>query len=435
MEIQTEEIPKGNNVTLQILHDNLQGKDNNITVKDYSESDNELKGTYKIDGKEFGFTIDKNLNVKIGDVEKSIEEAFNMTVTNVDKTSLRATGDADKLNELGATEFTYVASTSGSNDIKFEHITTTSYDVTGLEPGTDYTVYMLAYDNAGNVKKSNSVKVTTKNLEIVTTDPYIGTSKTETDATKSVADRSQKKGDPLYINFKATLEGTNCTVTLKDDSSKTLPYEITTNGKFTFVVTGTYGGKTVTKEIEVTVEKFKIYEIYTPQDLQNMSKDRHGDYIVMNDIDMSGFDFKTIRYSENKNSANFDGSIDGQGHTISNLSIVNPAATSMYNKGAGIFSDVNDCTIKNIIFKNIKIEDLNNYECGLIASVNGNSLFEKVGVTGSIKTTGNNGSFAGTSNGTIKFINCYARTTLNSRNNRNGWIHRKSSKFYKYKRS
>lgn len=256
MQIQTEEIPKGNNVTLQILHDNLPGKDNNITVKDYSESDNELKGTYKIDGKEFGFTIDKNLNVKIGDVEKTIEEAFNMTVTNVDKTSLRATGDADKLNELGATEFTYVASTSGSSDIKFEHITTTSYDVTGLEPGTDYTVYMLAYDNAGNVKKSNSVKVTTKSLEIVTTDPYIGTSKTETNSTKSVANNSQTKGTTLYINFKATLEGTDCTITLKDDTTKTLPYEITANGTYTFVATGTYGEKTVTKEIEVKVNKY-----------------------------------------------------------------------------------------------------------------------------------------------------------------------------------
>lgn len=274
MDIQTEEIPKGNNVTLQILHDNLSGKDNNITVKDYLESDNELKGTYKIDGKEFGFTIDKNLNVKIGDVEKTIEEAFNMTVTNVDKTSLRATGDADKLNELGATEFTYVASTSGSNDIKYEHITTTSYDVTGLEPETEYTVYMLAYDNAGNVKKSNEVKVTTKKLEIVITDPYIGTSKTETDATKSVADNSQTRETPLYINFKATLEEINCTITLKGDTTPIiLPYEVTANGKYAFVATGTYNGKTITKEIEVENIKYKVAKWLVQYDAGSWTKE------------------------------------------------------------------------------------------------------------------------------------------------------------------
>ena len=241
------------------MHDKLKSKDNNITTKDYASGEKELKGTYKIDGKEYGFTIDDMLNVKLGDIEQTIEEAFNMTVTNVDKTSLRATGDEAKLNELGTTEYTYVASTS-TGDIKYEHITTTSYDVTGLEPDTEYTVYMLAYDNAGNVKKSNEVTVTTKKLEIVTTDSYIGTSTTITDATKSVADNSQTRGTTLYINFTATLEGTACTVKLKDgtDTDK-LPYAITKNGTYTFVVTGTYGNnKTITKEIEVKVNKYEV---------------------------------------------------------------------------------------------------------------------------------------------------------------------------------
>ena len=197
------------------------------------------------------------LNVKLGNIEQTIEEAFDMTVTNIDKTSLRVTGNETKLNELGATEYTYVASTS-TGDIKYEHITTTSYDVTGLEPGTEYTVYMLAYDNAGNVKKSNEVTVTTKKLEIVTTEAYIGTSKTITDATKSVANNSQTRGTTLYINFTATLEGTACTVKLKDgtDSDK-VPYAITKNGTYTFIASGIYNGKTIEKEIEVKVNKYQ----------------------------------------------------------------------------------------------------------------------------------------------------------------------------------
>ena len=389
------------------MHDKLKSKDNNITTKDYVTGEKELKGTYKIDGKEYGFTIDDMLNVKLGDIEQTIEEAFDMTVTNVDKTSLRVTGNETKLNELGATEYTYVASTS-TGDIKYEHITTTSYDVTGLEPDTEYTVYMLAYDNAGNVKKSNEVTVTTKKLEIVTTDAYIGTSKTETDATKSATDRSQKKGDSLYINFNATLEGINCKIALKGDPTLiTLPYEVTTNGKITFVATGTYSGKTVTKEIEVTVEKFKIYEIYTPQDLQDMSKDRFGDYIIMNDIDMTGFDFKTISYG---NSKYFEGTIDGQGHTISNLK-------------SSIFSTVNNVQIKNLLLKDVDITAEGGHVAVLAQYNYGTDTYiEKVGITGSANmilkdgsTGGRLGSFFGISynNTNITFKNCYSRINLN----------------------
>ena len=407
LEIQTEEIPQGNEVTLQTLHDKLKSKDNNITTKDYVTGEKELKGTYKIDGKEYGFTIDDKLNVKLGNIEQTIEEAFNMTVTNVDKTSLRATGDEAKLNELGATEYTYVASTS-TGDIKYEHITTTSYDVTGLEPDTEYTVYMLAYDNAGNVKKSNEVTVTTKNLEIVTTDPYIGTSTTETNATKSAPDRSQKKGEPLYINFNATLEGTNCKISLKGESTQiTLPYEVTTNGKVTFVATGTYGSKTITKEIEVTVEKFKIYEIYSPQDLQDMSKDRFGDYIIMNDIDMSGFEFKRIVYSENHSYVSFEGTIDGQGHVISNLKIYNENADS------GIFGGIKNSVIKNIIFKEVYIGG--NGSKAVLGSGVENSLIQKVGITGNIGISNESGhaaSFITRGRENVEFNDCYARTNI-----------------------
>ena len=93
--------------------------------------------------------------------------------------------------------------------------------------------------------------------EIEIAEPYIGTSSTELDSTKSVADNSQTRGTTLYINFSATLKGTNCTITLKDDTSKTVPYAVTNNGKYTFTVTGIYNGKTITKDIEATVNKYQ----------------------------------------------------------------------------------------------------------------------------------------------------------------------------------
>ena len=97
--------------------------------------------------------------------------------------------------------------------------------------------------------------------EIIVGDAYIGTSTTDTNASNSVANNSQTRGTTLYINFTATLEkfGTACTVKLKGgvDSDK-LPYAITKNGTYTFVVIGTYNGKTVEKEIEVKVNKYQV---------------------------------------------------------------------------------------------------------------------------------------------------------------------------------
>ena len=62
----------------------------------------------------------------------------------------------------------------------------------------------------------------------------------------------------LYINFNASLAGEDCKITLKDDESKTEPFEIMKNGTYTFVITGTYGdGKIITKEVEVKVNKYQ----------------------------------------------------------------------------------------------------------------------------------------------------------------------------------
>ena len=43
---------------------------------------------------------------------------------------------------------------------------------------------------------------------------------------------------------------------LKSDNSKTVPYEVNSNGKYTFKVSGTYNGKTVEEEKEVIVNQY-----------------------------------------------------------------------------------------------------------------------------------------------------------------------------------
>ena len=124
-----------------------------------------------------------------------------------------------------------------------------------IEVGTEYKYKVIS---TSGKEREETILI---EPEIIVGDAYIGTSTTETNSTKSVPDNSQTKGTTLYINFKATLEkfGTACTVKLKDGTdSDTLPYAITKNGTYTFVVTGTYGNnKTITKEVEVKVNKYQ----------------------------------------------------------------------------------------------------------------------------------------------------------------------------------
>lgn len=94
--------------------------------------------------------------------------------------------------------------------------------------------------------------------EIDVTEPYIGISEGEIDVTQSVMDDSQTIGKTLYINFNATLAGENCRVVLKGDESKALPYAIIKNGTYTFIATGTYEEKTITKEIVIKVNKYRM---------------------------------------------------------------------------------------------------------------------------------------------------------------------------------
>ena len=124
-----------------------------------------------------------------------------------------------------------------------------------IEVGTEYTYKVIS---TSGKEREETILI---EPEIIIGDAYIGTSTTNTNASNSVANNSQTRGTTLYINFTATLEkfGTACTVKLKDGAdSDILPYAITKNGTYAFVVTGTYGNnKTITKEIEVKVNKYQ----------------------------------------------------------------------------------------------------------------------------------------------------------------------------------
>ena len=63
-------------------------------------------------------------------------------------------------------------------------------------------------------------------------------------------------GNTLYITFSHSITGGTTVV------DKTIPYEVTKNGTYTFTVTGTVNGKSYTKNVSVTVNQFKdVYEL------------------------------------------------------------------------------------------------------------------------------------------------------------------------------
>lgn len=108
--------------------------------------------------------------------------------------------------------------------------------------------------NIGKVTGDIEIIAKSKKLEIVTTEAIIGANTT---STSSVLDNFQMAGTPLYINFSATLEGTECKIVNKNNN-KTLPYAITSNGTYVFIITSTYQGKVITKEEKIIVNKYKI---------------------------------------------------------------------------------------------------------------------------------------------------------------------------------
>ena len=88
--------------------------------------------------------------------------------------------------------------------------------------------------------------------------------------------------------------------------------------------------------------------IYTAQDLDNIRYNPSGDYILMNDIDLNGFNWVPIGGYYDPETGfydNFSGVLDGQGYIIKNLRITS-ANDNPYEYG--LFSRIEYATIKNI---------------------------------------------------------------------------------------
>ena len=127
--------------------------------------------------------------------------------------------------------------------------------------------------------------------------------------------------------------------------------------------------------------------IYTIDDLYNIRSNTSGNYILMNDIDLSatapggdwdcGTGWSPI--------PNFSGILDGNGHKIANMNLYG-------NIQQAGFIDVNTGTIKNLCFDNVVVDVRNNIRYGTICSFINKGIISCCGVSGSIKITASDGN-------------------------------------------
>mgnify|MGYP004580602325 FL=1 len=212
--------------------------------------DNKVEKTVKIDNYYYSITKTLGDNAKIdnNEIKAAYNKEYNATVT--------ADGDYI-LTELTVTMGGETITTSGSNIVD---ITTGKIEIEKV---------------TGDI----NITATTKRLEIQYT---IGVNASgSSNDISSLAENSQPKGNPLYINIIAKLEGNICTAVLKSDNSKGVPYQVTSNGKYIFKVSGTYSGKTISEDKEVIVNQYMSaqglvqYDAgeWTEEEIEELKKD------------------------------------------------------------------------------------------------------------------------------------------------------------------
>ena len=255
-----------------VVTDNING----IKQIDYPEGnplkvvsgvEKKISIDYEVElGKEYKFVIKTGDGNKTEKIIKIDDYFYNVTKnlgegSRIDNNATKTAYNKSYEATISTTENYAIISLSVTMNGK--EITTSGSDVVDVNTGK------IKIDKVtGNI----NITVTTKKLEIHYTAVAVSTSNSASNKS-SLEANTQNRGTTLYINIIAKLEGNNCTVVLKSDNSKTVPYEITANGKYTFIVTGTYNGKTISEEKEVLVNQYMSAQDVVQYDAGDWTKE------------------------------------------------------------------------------------------------------------------------------------------------------------------
>ena len=142
-----------------------------------------------------------------------------------------------------------------------------------------------------------------------------------------------------------TLSITSSEPSIISVSGNTLKAENSGTSNITIASTSDDLAQGASKTFTITVEAVN-HTISSPEDLDKLRYDMTGDYVLANDIDMTGRSFVPFGIVNNTTAGKFTGTFDGQGHTIKGLKY------DVSDKGkVGLFSQTDNATIKNLIIE------------------------------------------------------------------------------------
>ena len=142
-----------------------------------------------------------------------------------------------------------------------------------------------------------------------------------------------------------TLSITSSEPSIISVSGNTLKAEKSGTCNITIASTSDDLAQGASRTFTITVEAVN-HTLSTPDDLDKVRYDMTGDYVLANDIDMTGRSFVPFGIVNNTTAGKFTGTFDGQGHTIKGLKY------DVSDKGeVGLFSQTDNATIKNLIIE------------------------------------------------------------------------------------
>lgn len=131
-----------------------------------------------------------------------------------------------------------------------------------------------------------------------------------------------------------------------------------------------------------------VTEIHTPEDLAAMAENPAGEYILMSDLDMEGVEW---------NCFDFSGTLDGNGHSILNLTITEPGSTTDTTLDgnqieyetwfAGMFSRLDHAEIRNLNLLNVRMLVETDVPCfaGAVAGFSDDAVITDCRISGTLE--------------------------------------------------
>lgn len=392
--------------------------ENTNTILQYSVGDINNWTTYTTEG----FEVNKNTTIYgrfYNTTTKEIGYAFTIkvqviddigpqiTITKQTATSKTITIEVEsKDNELGMPDtitYQYYIGTTKDNQKLVEAKTANTITYDNLQANTKYIVKVQTKDkmeNVGTVEK-----------EITTASPILVNEMT-------LDKENEKIGSNNTLQITATVKPENAddkslTWSSSDDTIATVSNTglVTPKKEGNVIITCTTNdGSNINKTCNIQILNGSL--IYTRAELDAIRNNPGGSYILMNDIDLSGENWTPI--------PEFWGTLDGNGHSIDNMTIRNEDSKNYYIAFIkNIKQQSTKAEIKNIKFKNINVYSKSAYVACLIASMEGRAMLTitNVGIeSGNITGSGCVGSFivnaASYSQDYSQISNCYSHANI-----------------------